>query len=138
MTTVTLADGTQYPIPTGAPGSYPWVREASLISVAYQQAQDYGNALKWRKEYERRAAAWNAVEAGADMEAIISAGSWLDGPAMIVSYLAKTTQELIDAAAKVPHVALGVVSWVPWLVLGGLVVLGLGLHKGNIRARIGL
>lgn len=137
MTTVTLADGTQYPIPTGQPGTWPWAREASLISVAYQQAGDYTNALSWRKEYERRSAAYNQIGAGADMEAIIDAGSWLDGPREIVAYLATKVSQIIDGAAQIPSVLVDTAKWVPIIALGVLGVVALGFHKGTLRGRFG-
>lgn len=136
MTTVTLATGELMPIETGPPGTWRWAREASLISVAYQQAGNYGAALQWRKEFERRVIAYNQIEAGADMEAIISAGSWLDGPAMIVSYLAKTASTIIDAAAKVPQVALDWAGWVPWLIVAGVATIAFGFHKRALRLRL--
>lgn len=136
LTTVILSDGSVYPIPTGAKGTWPWAREASLISVAYQQAGDYANALRWRKEYEARAAAYNAIEAGADMEAVVTAGSWLDGPAAIVAYLAAKASEIIDAAAKVPAAAVSLAMWIPIVVLGALAVLAIGFNKKSLRLKV--
>lgn len=136
MTVVTLADGSLYPIPTGRPGTWAWAREASLISVAYQQAGNFTAALQWRKEFERRASAYNAIESGADMEAIIRAGSWLDGPASIVAYLAGKATDIVDAAAKVPAVALGLVQWLPWLLIAGLAVAAVGFKRGGLRVRL--
>lgn len=133
MTQVTLADGTLYTVPTGAPGTWPWAREASLIAVAYKQANDFANAYQWEVEFSRRAAAVNAIAAGSDSEAILAAGSWMDGPAAIVAFLGKTVSDLENRADQLVGAGVNVVNWVPVAVLGLLVVIALGFGKKQLR-----
>lgn len=135
MTTVQLADGSLYPIPTGAPGSWPWVREASLIAVSYQQAPDMAKAVEWRQEYERRLAVYQRAQAGEDLQMILNAGSWLDGPTKIVAALARTANDILRLAVAIPQTVVNWGRWLPWLVAGALVVVGLGLHRKSITIR---
>jgi hypothetical protein len=132
MTTVTLADGSKYPIPTGAPGTAAWAREASLIAVAYRQAGDFANADKWQREYGKRWAAYLRVQQGEDLQAVIRAGSWLDGPAAILAYLAKTVKDITDVAVGAGRAVVDWGRWLPWLVGGGLIVLGIAVYQGTI------
>jgi len=135
MTMVQTADGGSFEIPTGALGTWPWAREASLIAVSYQQAGDLTNAYRWAREFERRNVAYNALQAGADYDDIIASTSWLDGPQQILAYLAQKAKDIFDAAADLPRAAVNLAQLLPWLVIGGLIVVGVGFSKGSLRLR---
>lgn len=134
-TRVTTADGGVYDIPTGTPGSFAWAREASLIAVAYEQAGEPANAYIWAREYEKRVGAWNQIQAGADLQAIIGAGSWLEGPQTIYARLAATVGALLQAFGQAAGGVASWTQWLPWLIGGALVVIGLGFNRGTLRVR---
>ena len=135
MTTVRLANGATYPIPTGAPGSFAWVREAALISVAYQQADDPVNAMAWRREYEKRLVAWRSIEDGRDAESVIKAGSWIQGPQNIVLAAGRTLDTLLQAFEAAARGIGAIPSVLPILAVGLLVVAGIVANRTSVQVR---
>ena len=135
MTTVRLADGSSYEIPTGAPGSFAWAREASLISVAYQQAGDTASALAWRREYEKRLVAWRSVEDGRDAQSVVEAGSWIDGPRNIMLRVGQTMESLLRAMEQAAKGVGAIPSVVPILAIGLLVVAGIVASRSSVVVR---
>lgn len=131
---VQLANGTQYTIPTGPVGSYAWVREASLIAVAYNQIGDTAKAYAWNREYDKRRLVWDKVQAGADLQAILDSmpGDWLTRPLSIIQRVVEWAGETVKDVAST---AIDWAKWLPVLLAGGLVVIGIGLSKGTARVR---
>lgn len=127
-TTVTTADGSTFTIPSGDYGTYPWVRQASLIAKAYRDIGDTGNAQKWGAEYQRRLAIWDALESGKDYAAVIAQFG-----ADLLTAPIKIAADVGSAAIGVGSTAVATVKWIPLLVIGALVVLGIGFSKGSIR-----
>lgn len=114
-TLVVLKDGSTYSIPSGARGSYPWVRQASLISVAYGQIGDAENKAKWAKEHLRRNAIWNALQSGKDALSVVAqfGSDLLLAPVRIVADIGnaaikvgKTATDTFPAVVMVAGVAL--------------------------------
>lgn len=131
-TTVVLATGKTYTIPAGEPGTYVWVRQASLISVAYSQIGDVAKAAKWKVEHQKRARIWNAIEAGQDRAAVwrqfgadllLAPGRILADIGKEALDLAKTPKALLEALAKL----------LPLLLVAAVVVIGIGFYKGTIK-----
>lgn len=148
MTEVVLADGRRAVIPTGPVGSWNWAREASWVSVAYEQAGDLAAALQWRREFERRAVAWRSIEDGKESAAIVAAGSWMDGPRAIYARAGETLDRLVTATEKLVDAifdGLGDVAktpgqwaaWVPWLAVGILAVVAVGFKTKGVRLSAG-
>lgn len=131
-TTVNLADGTSYLIPSGPWGSFTWVRQANLVSVAYRQIGDTGNAERWAVEWQRRTRIWENLQAGADQAAVIVqfGKDALTAPLKIAADVGKVA---IKTGGAVVTAATTTLSMLPLLLLGLLVVVGVGLHKGSIR-----
>lgn len=137
-TTVVLADGTTYVIPSGTPGSWPWAIQASKIAVAYQQLGDPGKALAWQREYAKRKLVFDSVEGGRDIQAVIDElGGW--GAFLLAPFeLAYDfTKGLIESLRDLAQAGIKIVNWTPIVAAGIVVVLGIGLYKGSLGYRKG-
>jgi hypothetical protein len=132
-TTVHAADGSTFEIPGGVPGSYPWVRQASLLAATFHQGGDDNSAYAWNREYDKRRLIWDAAQSGADLQAVIDAASIdLVAPFEI---LFDAITGLIKGIGRVGGALIDTVVWLPWLLAGGLVVAGIGLYRGSLRIR---
>lgn len=134
QTIVQTKDG-PYTIPTGERGSFAWAREASLIAKAYRDADNYRDADRWQREYERRLLIWQQVAAGRDLDDIIAAAEPdLLAPVRIVSDLvgkvAEATGNVAEAAGKT---ALTIADVLPYAIGGVVLVLVIVASKGNLK-----
>lgn len=142
-TTVRLADGTTYAIqPPGPWGTFSWAKHANHVALAYRQIGDADNAAAWDGEYQRRRNIWDALERGADRAAIArQAGlDLLRAPVLIAADVGRAILgaggAVASGVAAAGQAALGVARWVPLLVLGALIVLGIGLARGTLTASV--
>lgn len=133
-TTVKLADGTTYLIPAGPWGSFTWVRQANLISVAYRQIGSIGDAERWAVEWQRRTRIWENLQAGADQAAVIVqfGKDVLLAPVRIAQDVGTVA---LKTGGAVVNAATTTLTALPWLLVGLLVVVGIGLNKGTITVR---
>jgi hypothetical protein len=106
-----------------------------LIAVAYQQLGDATHAYQWNREYDKRRMLWDRVQAGEDLQAILNTmpGDWLTRPIQIIQAV---VGGVVDTVKDVADTAIDWAKWVPWLLAGGIAVIGLGLFKGTLRARV--
>jgi len=140
---VQLADGSSYEIPEGERGTYPWVREASLIAKAYEQVGKPAEALKWQREYQKRLQLWDRAQAGEDMAAILKAAEPdLLAPLRIVhdlvSSAAGAAGKALEATGDTARGIGDLAKFLPVIVLGLVVILGLGIFRGNLGAKVSL
>lgn len=134
-TVVTLRTGVSYSIPYGEPGTYPWVRQASLIATAYRQVGDNPNADRWTEIYRRRLRAWEIQEQVKDWSAVVGMGV-VDTIAAPLRITAAIGDALLGVAGEVKDRALNWAAWMPWLVLGALVVLGVGFQNKSFKVSL--
>lgn len=127
-TTVQLADGTAYQIPSGDEGSYPWVRQAALIRDAYQQLGDGADAARWDQEYQQRNSAWNAAQLAGSWAAVLAQGAWdfILAPVRIVA-------DLSGGVATIGQSALNLAKVLPLVAIGLVVVAGIAAYRGDLH-----
>lgn len=132
-TTVQLANGSSYTIPTGDPGTWAWARQASLISVAYKQLGATQEAAAWSQEYDRRATIYNAIESGRDRAEVIQqfAADLLTAPVKILQQIGGA---VLSVGGSVVKTATNTLALVPLLLIGGLAVLVIIAAKGQAPA----
>lgn len=108
-TTVELSNGTVYTIPTGAWGTFAWVRQANLLAVAYRQVQNGEEAERWEREYDRRRAVWELLEAGRDQASVVAqfGKDLLLAPFRIAADIGR---EALDVAGKVKETGFGLLG----------------------------
>lgn len=130
-TTVQLANGSEYVIPSGDPGTFRWVRQAALIRDAYQDLGAKSDADKWDAEYQSRAAAWNAAEAAGDWASVVGQ--------FVLDFLTAPVKIIADIGGGVLTIGRETLNraneWakaLPWLVGGALVVLGIAAYKQDL------
>lgn len=133
-TIVQTLDG-QVVIPAGEPGTYKWVRQASLIAVAYRAAQDFRSADIWQREYTRRLALWQQVQVGADFADIAATSSPdLLAPVRIVTdVVSSALTGLGDVAEAIGDAAKNTAGVIPLAVIGVLVVLIVLANRSSVR-----
>jgi hypothetical protein len=134
-TTVQLADGSSYTIPTGEPGSWAWARQANLISVAYRQLGQAELSATWAAEYDRRAAVYNAIEGGRDRAEVLAqfAEDLLTAP---VKILQDVGGAVLSVGGSVVRTATTTLALVPVLLIAGLGVLVILAAKGQLPRTI--
>lgn len=131
-TTVQLADGTSYVIPSGVVGTFAWVRQANLLSVAYQQLGDPNRSTQWQLEYQKRLNLWYQAQEQEDQAMLLAASvpDWMLAPVKIVKTLAGWIEET-GRTAQTLALSLPVVA------LAALLVIGVGFNKKQLRVRHG-
>ncbi len=127
-TMVHLADGSEYTIEAGAPGTFRWVRQANLIAEAYRQMGQADRTTQWDREYQRRLSLWT-FWGGVEDKAMIAAQAIKD---FLLAPL-RILQDIGGAVIEVGRTTLGTVNWVPWLVVGALIVVGIGFQRRSLR-----
>jgi hypothetical protein len=133
LTIVETADGS-YEIRGGEVGTYPWVRQASLIAAAYHDGGDDAQAYEWTREYNKRRLVWDAAQSGADLRELIASMPSVDlvAPFRIIYDLAAGIVRTVGRAAGA---AIGWAEWLPWLAAGVVGVAALGFYRGTLRVR---
>jgi len=133
-TEVRARNGTTFEIPGGQVGSYAWVRQASLLANLFHDGGDDAAAYRWNREYDKRRLVWDAAQSGADLQEIIRTAS----PDLIAPF--RIVYDAVTGAIRGIGEAGGAVldwaRWLPWLLAGGLVVVGTGLYKGSLGATV--
>jgi len=134
-TTVQLANGSTYTIPTGALGSWAWARQANLISVAYRQLGRPDLAATWAAEYDRRAAVYNAIESGRDRADVLAqfGKDLLTAPIKILQDIGNA---VVTVGGSVVKSATTTLALVPLVLLAGLGVLVILAAKGQLPRTI--
>jgi hypothetical protein len=130
-TTVQLADGSTYTIPTGAWGSWPWARQANLVSVAYQQLGQAALGAEWAKQFDARAAVYNAIEAGKDRDAVLLqfGKDLLTAPLKILQDIGGA---VLTVGGSVVKTATTTLALVPLVLIAGVAVLVILTAKGQL------
>ena len=123
-TTVRTNTGLTYTIaPPGPWGSFAWVRYASQIAIAYAQVENNSEEAKWQAEYQRRAAIWNALEAGKDRAEVLKqfGADLLTAPFRIAADIGTEALDLAkeakDTAFKLADILSSPLFWVAAAVL---------------------
>lgn len=132
-TIVQTIGGGSYEIPGGIPGSYPWVRQASLLANVFHNGGDDARAYQWTREYNKRRLIWDAAQSGADLQEILEASD--------PDYLAplRLLVDLVTGAVRIAGEAadavIASVNWLPVLILGAIGAAAYGFHTGGLRVR---
>lgn len=134
-TTVELADGSSYTIPTGEPGSWAWARQANLVSVAYRQLGAVAEAATWATEYDRRAAIYNYIEEGADRNAVLLqfGKDLLTAPVKILQDIGGA---VLSTGGSLVSTVTGTLALVPVLLVGGVALLLILASKGQLPSTV--
>lgn len=143
---VQLKDGSYYDIPQDGPrGSFAWAREASLIATAYNQVGNGAEAAAWQKEYTRRILVWERVQAGEDLQSVLRTidADRLAPLRIVANVVPDTIAKAGDAAGKALEGAGDAVKaagesikFLPVILVGILVVLGIGLYRGSLGIKL--
>lgn len=134
-TTVQLENGASYTIPTGEPGSWPWARQANLISVAYRQLGEGDLAAKWATEFDRRSAIYNGIQAGRDRAVVLAqfAQDLLTAPVKILQDIGGA---VLTVGGSVVKTATTTLALLPIVVVGGLAALLILAKQGTLGSTI--
>ena len=134
-TTVQLATGSSYTIPTGDVGTWAWARQANLVSVAYRQLGESALADTWAAEFDRRAAVFNAIESGRDRAEVLRqfGADLLTAP---IKILADIGGAVITTGGSIVRTTTQTLALVPLVLVAGVAVLLILASKGQIPTTI--
>lgn len=130
-TTVQLANGSSYTIPTGDVGTWAWARQANLVSVAYRQLGETQASDTWAAEFDRRAAVYNAIESGRDRAEVLRqfGADLLTAPVKILQDIGGA---VLSVGGSVVQTGLSTLSLLPLVVVGGVALLLILASKGQL------
>lgn len=134
-TTVQLADGSSYVIPTGEVGTWPWARQANLVHVAYRQLGQTALADAWAAEFGRRAAIYNAIESGRDRAAVLLqfGADLLTAPVKILQQIGNA---VLTVGGTVVKTATDTLSLAPLLIVSVIGILVILAVQGQVPATV--
>jgi len=134
-TTVQLATGSSYTIPTGEWGSWAWARQANLISVAYKQLGQAALSQEWAKQYDARAEIYNRIQAGNDQAAVLLqfGKDLLTAPVKILQDIGGA---VLSVGGSVVKTATTTLALLPIVVIGGVALLLILASKGTLGGTI--
>jgi len=134
-TTVELADGSTYTIPTGEPGSFTWARQANLVSVAYRQLGATEEAAAWAAEWDRRSEIYNRIQAGQDRAMVLAqfVKDLLTAPFKILQDIGGA---VLTTGGSLVRTATSTLALVPVVLVAGVALLLILASKGQLGPTI--
>jgi len=134
-TTVQLANGSTYTIPTGDVGTWAWARQANLVSVAYRQLGATEESDAWAAESDRRAAVYNWIQSGRDQADVFRqfGADLLTAPVKILQDIGGA---VLTVGGSVVKTGLGTLALLPVVIVGGVALLLILASKGQLAPTV--